>query len=186
MNHLRKLLLIIAAQLSIVFSMQVLAALTEVLDTDAVANADVDTLLEDAKTFNTIGMGIALSIAQCEGMDVCDPTVDENEIGKLIEALDKRIEGVVSRQQNNEEELGNIITAYADTKEKYTDYMDRLDKIAKSAEPELPPAEFAEEDIFADEDAMTEDEFSAFEDSAEDLIDDEELEEIDLEEVEGE
>ena len=166
-------------QFVIMVSMPVLSASTDVLDINEVANADITTLLDDAKMFDTIGMGIALSIALCEGKDGCDPTVNENEIGQLIEALDKRIEGVVSRQQNSEEDLTSIITAYVDTKEKYADYMDRLSKISKIPEPGLPQEEFAEEDIFADEEALTEDEFSAFEDSAEDLEDDEAFEEDD-------
>jgi len=165
-------------QLSIVYSVPVLSVSTDVLDIDEIPNSDISTLLEDTKVFNIIGMGIALSIAQCDGRDICDPTVDENEIGQLIEALDRRIEGVVSRQQDNEEDLSTIITAYVDTKEKYTDYMERLSKITKS--PVIEPAEdeFSGEDIFADEDALTEDEYSAFDDFEEDLEDDEDLDEL--------
>ena len=173
----RKYLLIIIMQFVIMVSMPVLSASTDVLDINEVANADITTLLDDAKMFDTIGMGIALSIALCEGKDGCDPTVNENEIGQLIEALDKRIEGVVSRQQNSEEDLTNIITAYVDTKEKYADYMDRLSKITKSPEPGLPQEEFAEEDIFADEEAVIEDDMSAFSDFDDSLEDDEALEE---------
>ena len=172
-NHIRKYLLIITVQLSIAFSMQVFAVSTDVLDLDEVTSADSDTLLADTRVFNTIGMGIALSIAECDGRDVCDPTVGETEIEQLIDALDQRIESVVSRQQNNEEELSNVITAYVDSKEKYTDYMDRLGKIAKSAKPELPEEEFVEADIFEDE-GLTEDEFSAFDDYDESLEDDSE------------
>ena len=172
-KNIKKYLLIIIAQFTIAYSMPVLSASTGVLDINEVTNADISTLLDDTKIFNTIGMGIALSIALCDGKDICDPTVNENEIGQLIETLDKRIEGVVARQQNSEEELTNIITAYVDTKEKYTDYMDRLSKITKS--PELVEDQFTDEDIFADEEAMTEDEYSAFDDSDEDLEDDEDL-----------
>ena len=177
-NHIRKYLLIITVQISIVISMQAFAVSTDVLDLDEVTTADSDTLLADTRVFNTIGMGIALSIAECDGRDVCDPTVGETEIEQLIDALDQRIETVVTRQEDNEEELSNIILAYVDTKEKYTDYMDRLSKIAKSAEPELPEEEFAEEDIFTEDEGITEDEFSAFDDFDESLEDDEESEEF--------
>ncbi len=178
MNNIRKYLCIITMQLAIVTSVPVLSAAIDVLDKDKITNADINTLVEDTKVFNIIGMGIALSIAQCDGKDICDPTVDENEIGQLIEALDSRIESVVSRQQDSEEDLNNIIIAYVDTKEKYTDYMERLSKITRS--PVIEPAEdeFAEEDIFADEDAMTEDEYSAFSDFDDSLADDEDLEEF--------
>ena len=178
MNNIRKYLCIITIQLAIVYSVPVLSAAIDVLDTDEITNSDINTLIEDTKVFNIIGMGIALSIAQCDGKDICDPTVDKNEIGQLIEALDRRIEGVVSRQQDSEEDLSNIITAYVDTKENYTDYIERLNQITRS--PVIEPAEdeFAEEDIFADEDAMTEDEYSAFDDFDDSLEDDEEFEEF--------
>ncbi len=175
MNNIKKYLCIITMQLAIAYSVPVLSAATDVLDTDEITNADINTLVEDTEVFNTIGMGIALSIAQCDGKDICDPTVGENEIGQLIEALDKRIEGVVSRQQDNEEDMSNIITAYIDTREKYTDYMERLGKIAR---PEIPQEEFVKEDLFSSEDALTEDEYSAFDDFEEDLEDDEELDEF--------
>ena len=162
-------------QLAIAYSVPVLSVSTDVLDIDEITSSDINTLVEDTRVFNTIGLGIALSIAQCEGRDICDPTVDENEIGQLIEALDRRIEGVVSRQQDNEEDMSNIITAYVDTREKYTDYLQRLGKIAR---PEIPQEEFAEEDLFSSEDALTEDEYSAFDDFEEDLEDDEDLDEL--------
>ncbi len=162
-------------QLAIAYSVPVLSVSTDVLDINEISDADITTLLEDTKVFNTIGMGIALSIAECTGKDICEPTVDEDEIGQLIEALDQRIEGVVTRQQNSDEELTNVITAYVDTKEKYADYLQRLSEIAR---PEIPQEEFVEEDLFSDEDALTEDEYSAFDDFEEDLEDDEELEEL--------
>ena len=167
-------------QLAIAYSVPVLSAAIDVLDKDKITNADINTLAEDTKVFNVIGMGIALSIAQCDGKDICDPTVDENEIGQLIEALDRRIENVVTRQQDSEEDLNNIIIAYVDTKEKYTDYMERLSKITRSPviEPAKDEFEFAGEDIFADEEAMTEDEYSAFSDFDDSLEDDEDFEEF--------
>lgn len=154
----------------------VLAAQSDVLDINEISNADITALLEDTKVFYTIGMGIALSIAECTGKDTCEPTVGEDEIGQLIETLDRRIEGVVSRQQDSDEELTPVITAYVDTKEKYADYLERLSKISK---PELPQEEFVEEeDLFTDEDTLTEDEYSAFDDFEEDLEDDEDLDEL--------
>jgi len=176
MAHLlRNFLISLSACCAIILSVPVLAAQADVLDINEITDADVTTLLEDTKVFNTIGMGIALSIAECTGKDVCEPTVDEDEIGQLIEALDQRIEGVVTRQQNSDEELTPVITAYVDTKEKYADYLQRLSEIAR---PEITQEEFVEEDLFSSEDALTEDEYSAFDDFEEDLEDDEELEEL--------
>jgi len=180
-NNIKKYLLIILMQFVITYSMPVLSVSTDVLDINEVTDADITTLLDDAKMFDTIGMSIALSIALCEGKVDCDPTVNEDEIGQLIESLDKRIEEVVTRQQNSEEDLTNIITAYVDTKEKYADYMDRLSKLTKSPEPEIAQEEIAQEeiadeDIFADEEAMIEDDDSAFSDFDDSLEDDEALE----------
>jgi len=176
MTHLlRNSFISLSAYCVIIFNNPVLAAQSDVLDINEISDADITTLLEDTKVFNTIGMGFALSIAECTGKDVCEPTVDEDEIGQLIEALDQRIEGVVSRQQNSDEELTNVITAYVDTKEKYADYLQRLSEIAR---PQIPQEEFVEEDLFTSEDALTEDEYSAFDDFEEDLEDDEELEEL--------
>ena len=176
MTHtLRKLLFSLLAYCVIIFSNPALAAQADVLDINEISDADITTLLEDTKVFNTIGMGIALSIAECDGKDICEPTADEGEIGQLIEALDQRIEGVITRQQNNDEELTPVITAYVDTKEKYSDYLQRLSEIAR---PEIPQEEFVEEDLFTSEDALTEDEYSAFDDFEEDLEDDEDLGEL--------
>ena len=172
---LRKSLIGISAYCVVSLGNPVLAAQSDVLDINEISDADITILLEDTKVFNTIGMGIALSIAECTGKEICQPTVNEDEIGQLIDALDQRIEGVVSRQQESEEELSPVITAYVDTKEKYADYLDRLSKIAR---PEIPQEEFVEEDLFTNEDALTEDEYSAFDDFEEDLEDDEDLEEL--------
>ena len=162
----------ISAYCIIIFSSSVQAVQPNVLDINEIISADITTLSEDTKIFNTIGMGIALSIAECDGRDICDPTVDEDEIGKLIETLDRRIEDVISREQNDEEELTTIRTAYIDTRDKYADYMERLSKITK---PELPEEELIEEDFFVEEDAMTEDEYGAFDDTEDVLEDDEDL-----------
>jgi hypothetical protein len=173
MTHLlRNHLISLSACCAITLSAPALAAQADVLDINEITDADITTLLDDTKVFNTIGMGIALSIAECTGKDICEPTVDEGEIGQLIEALDQRIEGVISREQNNEEELSTIRTAYIDTRDEYSDYLQKLSKISR---PEPPQEEFVEEDLFTNEDALTEDEYSAFDDFEEDLDDDEDL-----------
>lgn len=171
-NNARKYIVIITMQM-MMYSLPALSVPVDVLNSDEIISSDINTLLEDTKVFNTIGMGIALSIAQCDGQDICDITTGENEIVQLIEALDIRIEDVISRQQHNEEELSHIITAYVDIKEKYNGYMERLSKIVKRPEVEIPVY-----DIFADDEAMTEDEYAAFNDSEDELDDDEELEEF--------
>ena len=175
-NHYRNKLLIITAVITYSYCSPVIAAQSDVLEIDEIANADLSTLLDDTKLFNTISMGIALSIAECNGKEICEPTVDEGEIGQLIEALDRRIESVVTRQQNSEEELTSVITAYVDTKEKYADALQRLGEIAR---PEPPQDEFiVEEDAFSNEDALIEDEYSFFSDIDEEIEDDEEDEDL--------
>ena len=100
-----KLFISITAYCAISFTCPILAAQSDVLDINQIGNADISTLLEDTKTFNTIGMGIALSIAECHGKDICQPTVDEGELGQLIETLDQRIEGAKSEGKFIEKQI---------------------------------------------------------------------------------
>ncbi len=170
--------LVLVISFSVTFSMQVFSASADILDINEIDNADVSAMFNDTEVFNTISMGIALSIAMCDGSEICDPTVNEDEIEQLIEALDSRIGSIVTRQQNSEEELTPVITAYVDAKEKYTDYLQMLSKISR-----VEPAqdEFTEEEApFFGGDTLNEDDYAIFADAEEDIEDD-----VDLDEVEA-
>ena len=49
--------------------------------------------------FESIGIGITLSIAQCESVDFCLLTPQESEIEELINLLVYRIDTLTARQQ---------------------------------------------------------------------------------------
>lgn len=149
-DYLVKRLLLVACS-AFIFSTSVIAATTEFLEPDNVINASANALLKDVKMFNTIGIGIALSIAECEGQDVCDATVDEHEIKQLISALGQRIDRILYRQHNNEGELTDIVIAYADTKAAYQKYVEKLSQMEILPDPEdLLNDPFVNDDVFED------------------------------------
>lgn len=156
----KKLLIDIPVYCAIAIGSVALLAQSEILDITELNDADATTLLEDTKKFHSIGIGIAFSIAECSGKEICEPRVVEDEIGRLIEVLDKRIEDVSFRQENSGEELTTVITAYVDIKDKYTDYLERLNKIVKYALPQ---------ESFIEQDALVEDEFNIFDDVEDEL-----------------
>ena len=123
-------------------------AATDILDVDTVNAADEATLMAEADLFRTIGMGIALSVARCQGQGACNPAVNVNELQRLIEALERRIQGMTKRQEDSEADMAKIITAYADEKEKYSGYMQQL-----AAIPRLNPPVDEYSDLFEDADA---------------------------------
>lgn len=161
-RYLKKYLLIIV-QLLVFSSVPVFAA-TDILPVDAVTEADRAILMSDNNVFVSIGMGVALSIANCDADGVCLPAVNRLEMRQLIDALTGRIEKILLRYQDTEEELEDVLIAYVDTREKYMNYLNVLADI-------LAPEEF-QADIFGGE----QDEYGIFEDSEDELGDDEGLE----------
>ena len=125
------------------------------LDPESITQADLATLLEDASLLNEIGKGVALSIAKCEGRSPCKAIISTYEIEEMMEVLDERIEGVESRQQESEEDLTAIVTAYIDVKARYADYLSQFSQIVV-----YEPVQAVEEkyDIFVDSDEGLEDE----------------------------
>ena len=65
------------------------------------------------KCFSLLGWGIALSLAQCEGIDLCSLTVEESEIRELLKALESRIGSLILKQEEAEDPAGidNVLTA---------------------------------------------------------------------------
>jgi len=99
-----------------------------ILDKDEAAEADLTMLEDETMLFQSIGMGIALSLAQCEGIDLCSLTVEESEIQELINTLDVRIDSLVLRQEQAEDPEGfdNVLTAYINERENYTTHLEKL------------------------------------------------------------
>ncbi len=105
-----------------------------ILDKDEADKADLNLLQDETVLFQSIGMGIALSIAQCEGVDLCSLTVEEDEIQELIKTLDARIEGLVLKQEEAEDPVGfdKVLTAYINERENYTSHLEKLKNITST------------------------------------------------------
>jgi hypothetical protein len=105
-----------------------------ILDKDAFDEADLSLLQDETVLFQSIGLGIALSLAQCEGVDLCSLTVEEDEIQELINTLDKRIESLVSKQEEAEDPVSfdKVLTAYISERENYATHLEKLKDITSS------------------------------------------------------
>ncbi len=109
-----------------------------ILDKDEADKADLTLLQNETVLFRSIGMGIALSIAQCEGVELCSLTVEEREIQELINALDERIDSLVLKQEEAEDpiEFDKVITAYVNERDNYATHLEKLKSITSTLETE--------------------------------------------------
>jgi len=114
----------------------------EILDESVAAGADVETLKAESQLLGTISQGVALSLAQCEGMEGCEPAVNKAELEELVATVEQRINGLVPRQ--SEAGVEDLLVAYASVRDTYTQQLGRLGEIA----PE-PEAAAEEGDAFA-------------------------------------
>lgn len=105
-----------------------------ILDKEQANKADLNLLQNETNVFKSIGMGIALSIAQCEGVDFCTLTVEEAEIKQLLHTLNERIDSLVLKQEEAEDPVAfdNVLTAYVDERESYTSHLEKLKSIKSS------------------------------------------------------
>jgi len=168
-----------------------------ILDKEDVAQADVSMLQDETTVFQSIGLGIALSIAQCEGIDLCSLTVEESEIQELINTLDARIDSLVLRQEEAEDpvDFDKVLTAYISERDNYTTHLEKLKSITStldadssllddslelgSEEPDFPVESASNEELL---DYLNE--LESLDD--EELVDDEDLDDLpELEEIDS-
>ncbi len=157
-----------------------------VLNKEEVEQADLRLLMDETKVFQSIGMGIALSLAQCEGLDSCSLTVEESEIKELLNTLESRVDTLVLKQEEAEDptEFDSVLTAYMNERDIYNGHLEKLQAITRTLDTDnelLNEGENLEPD-FPVESARNEElleylnDLDAFEDD--ELEDDEDLEEI--------
>ena len=115
------------------------AATGRILAEAEAQHADTTALTAEADLFKSIGMGIALSLSQCEAQSVCNPTVNKDELSHLLETLDKRINDLVSRQEQKQGDFTEVLTAYVNQRENYLHYQAELDRISGGATGEEAP-----------------------------------------------
>ncbi len=182
---------------SITFLLIVLASVNTsaaILDKNEADQADLSLLQNETVLFQSIGLGIALSIAQCEGVELCSLTVEEGEIQELINTLDQRIDSLVLKQEEAEDPVGfdKVLTAYISERESYTAHLEKLKNITSTLDDDSDLLEESLESEAADfpvDSAKNEElldylnDLEAFEDD--ELEDDEDLEDLpDLPELE--
>tara|TARA_R110002072_G_C7944269_1_gene532712 strand:+ start:1402 stop:1980 length:579 start_codon:yes stop_codon:yes gene_type:complete len=153
-----------------------------ILNTEEAEQANLTLLENETKVFQSIGMGIALSLAQCEGVDLCSLTVEEAEIRELLKALETRIGSLILKQEEAEDPAGidNVLTAYMNERDSYNAHLEKLQSITSAFDAEKDLLEEPEEIDFPVESARNEElndylnDLEAFDD--EELEDDEDLE----------
>ena len=143
------------------------AIMGEILKDDIAPTADAAVLMAEANLFDTIGKGIALSFAQCEGIDICMPAVNRDELERIISTLDTRIGSLSERhEETGEVELEAILIAYTDARESYAQYIDKLATFSVAEDLTEP------EDVFADDELLGEDDEESASDEAFDVFQD--------------
>lgn len=109
-----------------------------ILDKSEAEKADINLLKDETTVFQSIGMSIALSLAQCEGVDLCSLTVDEDEIKELINVLDARINSLTLKQEQAEDpvEFDKVLTAYINERDNYSTHLEKLKSLTSSLDEE--------------------------------------------------
>lgn len=157
-----------------------------ILNSEEAEQADLILLEDEAKVFQSIGLGIALSLAQCDGIDLCSLTVEEGEIRELLKTLESRVGSLILKQEEAEDPAGvdDVLTAYMNERDSYHAYLEKLQRITNTLDSDIDLLEDADEmEVdFPVESARNEelndylDELEAFDD--EELEDDEDLEDL--------
>jgi hypothetical protein len=109
------------------------AATGRILSEVEAQQADTAALTSEAELFKSIGTGISLSLSQCEEQNVCNPNVSKDELGHLLDTLDKRINDLAARQEQKQGDYTDVLTAYVDQRENYQHYQAELDRISGGA-----------------------------------------------------
>ena len=143
------------------------AATGRILDEVEAEQADKTSLVAEADIFKSIGMSIALSLAQCEGQDQCS-VIHANEVDQLIGKLNERINELIVRQHSGDGDYSDILSLYVDQRENYLRYQDRLEDIVGMPEIPEPPAS-TETQVFGTDDQQGGVDLSVFEDAEQDL-----------------
>ena len=168
---IRKLIFTLITSIFMVQVSIVSAATGRILDDIEAEQADTAALTAETEIFRSIGMGIALSLAQCEGQDQCQ-VIDANEIDQLLQTLDGRINDLILRQGGGKGEFTDILTAYVDQREKYLRYQKDLEELIgiTTADDSLPGEDdLAEESVDFGDTSTDGVDMSIFEDADEDL-----------------
>lgn len=106
-----------------------------ILSDRQVAAADLTALKSDAALFEQIKDGVMLSLAVCEEGKPCTPTVNADEVQRILFKLDARITTLSTRYDKTREPgLDQVLLTYADARKGYARALDLLDSIPGESE----------------------------------------------------
>lgn len=122
--------------------------LGEILDDEIASGADLIALEQEARSLNTIKKGIALSLAMCEGIELCTPNVNRDELEQFINTINTRIDSLSQRMgESDNTEIEPVLIAYADARESYSEYLDKLGTMV--VEEDTTDDLFGQDDFFS-------------------------------------
>ena len=150
-------------------------------DREEAVKADLVTLEDEIKLFKSINMGITLSIAHCEGNDLCTLPMEEKEVQQLVKTLEFRIDSLAARQSEINDIIGfnKVLSAYINERDNYSMHIERIRSLIISFGSRRNLPQLGDDPDFPVETAINEEllgylnELSLFED--EELKDDEDL-----------
>ncbi len=139
----------------------------DILDVTYVPHADIPALQAEISVFSTIQQGVILSVSECELSEDCDASVSKYEIEQLIDAIEERVTALSTRYLDSaNEDLEGVLLAYAETRDRYQEILDKLQELPQFHEEEekdtlsltggVPPAIF---ELFYDADEELMDDF---------------------------
>ena len=152
-----------------------------ILNEDEATNADLSVLQDEIVVFQSISMGITLSIAYCEQSDTCSLPMEEKEIEQLINTLENRITSLAARQGKIDDIIGfnKVLSLYIAERDSYTEHLEKI-KIIKIKYTDADSAELGVDPGFPVEAAIDQElldylnDLTLFED--EEIKDDDDLE----------
>ena len=106
------------------------------LDNDEAKAADLNALQTEARLFSTIRMGIALSMAQCHNQTDCTPSVNAEEVQRLLDTLNTRIDEMTLRQEEveNPDAYQQVLALYTGERDNYSGVLEQLDTLEADIE----------------------------------------------------
>ncbi len=190
-SDFKKSAVILAASLMVAAG----SAQARILGNEEAQQATTPVLQDEASLFSSIRMGIALSMAQCEGREQCTPSVNADEVKSLLETLNTRINDLTLRQESVEDPdaFQQVLARYVDERDNYSSVLERLGSVEEDIDDigiesevvEIEEAGFdetlSEDETFtepAPDTAVIQEELEFFEDADLKLQDDESLEEF--------
>ena len=137
-----------------------------IMSNEAAQTESPDELMAEVAVFKNIRQGLTLSVTQCEFDSACDATPNSKEVQQIIDAIDKRVDGLSQRQQDagNSAGLEDVLVAYGDERSGFSRVLKKIGDTTSSVVENIDEAEIfgddaggeeaAEQfgDMFADED----------------------------------